>query len=166
MSPSRASYGVFIVRIWEKIDRIMTTSPCSWYGLLETRGQEFIIDNFVLTEGKSAIPWWHHQMETFSALLALCVGNSLITGWFHSLRLVTRSFDIFFDLRLNKRLNEQSRRQWFETPSLPLWRLCNANVPPPSTRPSLRVVTKWMMTIFMNVSFLKQSFRCDVVYGH
>ena len=43
-------------------------------------------------------------METFSALLALCVGNSPVTGEFPSQRPVTRSFDVFFDLRLNKRL--------------------------------------------------------------
>ena len=24
--------------------------------------------------------WWRHQMETFSALLAICVGNSSVTG--------------------------------------------------------------------------------------
>ena len=24
------------------------------------------------------LPWWRHQMETFSALLALCAGNSLV----------------------------------------------------------------------------------------
>ena len=45
---------------------------------------------------------WRHQMETFSALLALCAGNSQVTGEFHSQRPVTRSFDVFFDLRLNK----------------------------------------------------------------
>ena len=28
--------------------------------------------------------WWHHQMETFSALLALCAGNSPVTGEFLS----------------------------------------------------------------------------------
>ena len=61
-------------------------------------------------------------MKTFSALLALCAGNSLATGEFPSQRPVTRSFDVFFDLRLNKRLNKQSRRWWFETPSRPLWR--------------------------------------------
>ena len=27
-----------------------------------------------------ATPWWRHQMETFPALLALCVGNSPVTG--------------------------------------------------------------------------------------
>ena len=27
-------------------------------------------------------PWWRHQMETFSALLAICAGNSLVTSEF------------------------------------------------------------------------------------
>ena len=40
-------------------------------------------------------------------------------------RPVTRSFDVFLDLGLNKRLSKQSRRRWFETPSHPLWRHCN-----------------------------------------
>ena len=47
-------------------------------------------------------------METFSALLALCVGNSPVTGEFPPQRLVTRNVDMFFDLRLNKRLSNQS----------------------------------------------------------
>ena len=34
-------------------------------------------------------------------------------------------FVVFFDLRLNKRLNKQSWGWWFETPSRPLWRHCN-----------------------------------------
>ena len=45
-------------------------------------------------------PWWRHQMITFSALLALCAGNSPVTGEFPAQRPVTRSFDVFFDLRL------------------------------------------------------------------
>ena len=51
--------------------------------------------------------WWRHQMEIFSALLAICVGNSPVTGEFPTQRPVTRSFDVFFDLRLNKRLTKQ-----------------------------------------------------------
>ena len=47
-------------------------------------------------------------METFSALLAICAGNSRVTSEFPSQRPVTRSFDVFFDLRLNKQLSEQS----------------------------------------------------------
>ena len=69
--------------------------------------------------------WWRHQLETFSALLAICAGNSPVTGEFHAQRPVTRSFDVFFDLRLNKRLSKQSWGWWFETPSHPLWRHCN-----------------------------------------
>ena len=42
-------------------------------------------------------------MVTLSALLAICAGNSPGTDEFHSQRPVTRSFDVFFDLRLNKR---------------------------------------------------------------
>ena len=38
-------------------------------------------------------PWWRHQMETFSALLAFCEG---ITGGLPSQRPVSRSFDVFF----------------------------------------------------------------------
>ena len=45
-------------------------------------------------------------METFSALLALCVVNSQVNGEFPSQRPVTRSFDVFFDLHLNKRLSK------------------------------------------------------------
>ena len=70
-------------------------------------------------------PLWRHQVETFSALLALCAGNSLVTGEFPSQRPVTRSFDVFFELCLNKRLTKQSWGWWFETPSRSLWRQCN-----------------------------------------
>ena len=75
-----------------------------------------------------AIPRWRHQMEAFSALLALCAGNSTVTGEFPSQRPVTQSFDIFFDLRLNKPLSKQSRGWWFETPCRSLWRHCNGRV--------------------------------------
>ena len=68
-------------------------------------------------------PWWRHQLETFSALLALCEENPSVTGGFPSQRPVTRSFDVFFDLRLNKRLSKRSRCWSFETPSRSLW-LC------------------------------------------
>ena len=50
-----------------------------------------------------------------------CEGNSPVTGEFPSQRTVTRSF-VFFDLHLNNRLSKPSRRRWFETQSLPLWR--------------------------------------------
>ena len=64
--------------------------------------------------------WWRHQMETFSALLAICAGNSPVPGEFPSQRPVTQSFDVFFDRRRIKRLNKQSWGWWFETLSRPI----------------------------------------------
>ena len=61
-------------------------------------------------------------METFSALLAFCAGNSPVTGEFPAQRTMTRSFDVFFDLRLDKRLSKQWWGWWFETTSHPSWR--------------------------------------------
>ena len=47
-------------------------------------------------------------METFSALLDICAGNSPVTGEFLAQMPVTRRFDVFFDLHLNKHLDKQS----------------------------------------------------------
>ena len=75
---------------------------------------------FTLFGQKRVKSWWRRQMGAFSALLALCV-----TGEFPSQKPVTRSFDVFFDLRLNKRLSKQSWGWWYQTPSRSLWRHCN-----------------------------------------
>ena len=72
--------------------------------------------------------WWRHQMETFSALLAICAGNSPGPGEFPAQRPVMRSFDVFFDLRLNQQLSKQSWGWWFEASSRSLWRHCNGNL--------------------------------------
>ena len=84
--------------------------------LLWRMGCSYLIKTVIL----SAISWWRHQMETFSALLAICAGNSPVSGEFPAQRPVTRSFDVFFDLRLNERLSKHSRGWWLETPSCPL----------------------------------------------
>ena len=69
--------------------------------------------------GGLAKPWWRHEMETFSTLQAFCV-----PGEFPAKGL--RSFDVFFDPRLNKRLSKQSWDWWFETLPCPLWHHSNA----------------------------------------
>ena len=56
-------------------------------------------------------------METFFVLLAICAGNSPVTGEFPAQRPVTRSFDVFFDLCLNKWLSKQLWGWWVEMPS-------------------------------------------------
>ena len=71
-----------------------------------------------------SLPWWRHQMETFSAWLAICAENSPVTGE----SAVTRSFGVFFDLLLNKQLSKQRQGWWFETLLYPLWRHCKASL--------------------------------------
>ena len=61
-------------------------------------------------------------METFSALLAICAGNSPVPGEFPTQRPVMRSFDVYFDMHPNKRLSKQSWGWRFETLSQPFWR--------------------------------------------
>ena len=75
-----------------------TTKNCIWCG--------FRIE----CDFHGLFQWWRHQMETF---------------FVPAQRSVTRSFDVFFDLRLNERLSKQSWGWWFETPSRPLWRYSN-----------------------------------------
>ena len=95
----------------------------------EMMGVRLLLWQVCLNQARgSPRPWWRHQMETFSVLLALCAGNSPVTGEFPSQRPVTRSFYVFFGLRLNKRWSKQSRRRWSETQSLWLWRHCNAHL--------------------------------------
>ena len=63
-------------------------------------------------------PWWRHQMKTFSASLAFCVGNSPVNDEFPSERPVKRSFDVIFDVRLNQLLGKKWRRRWFQALAL------------------------------------------------
>ena len=92
----------------------ITLGICMWFTphilwLLHWRGQSW------------SMSWWRHQMETFSALLAICAGKSPVTRKKGSDAEHWR----FLDLRLNICLSKQWRGWWFETPSHPLWRPCN-----------------------------------------
>ena len=93
------------------------------------------------------VPWWRHQMETFSALLTICAGNSPVPGEFPPQRPVTQSFDVLFDLRPNKRLSKQWWGWWFETPSCPLWRQCNGFKSGTAKTPSYKL----LMTQFTRI---------------
>ena len=101
-------------------------------------------------------------METFSALLALCAGNSQVTGEFRSHRPATRSFNVFFDLRLSKRLSKQSSRRWFETPPRSLWRHRNESpegnftrvTPPSITKLSLKMICLKLHSNFPGINGL------------
>ena len=66
-----------------------------------------------------------------------------LCGEFPAQRPLMRSFDVFFDLRLNKRLSKQSWGWWFETISRPLWRHRNAALNPQATNGVSIISIKW-----------------------
>ena len=98
--------------------------------------------------------WWRHQMETFSVLLAIFAGKSPVTGELPLQRPVTQSFDIFFDLRLNKRLSKWWWGWWLETPSRPLWRHCYDII-------AILQVVSWMDISWFYSNFT-EFFKCPV----
>ena len=84
----------------------MRINPKYKHPLSSPRVQQVMLPGW-LHAGHTRQSWWRHQIETFSALLAICAGNSPVTGEVPAQRPVTRSFDVFFDLRPNKRLSKQ-----------------------------------------------------------
>ena len=130
LHPNDYAHGlrlVLIVLLWHRSNLSVSfrvTSHDSWAIMRLWKYQRYNPGG--MDKCITVAPWWRHQMETFSALLALCAGNPPVTGRFPLHRPVTRSFDVFFDVRLNKWLRKQSRRRWFETPSRLTWRRCNA----------------------------------------
>ena len=113
-----------------KLDRVPFFRSVPWKQILETHSGNNLNPIFQYSKTRShawliligydtarnrKISWWRHQVEAFSALLVLCAGNSPVTGEFPTQRAVTRTFDVFFELRLNKQLNKQSWGWWFET---------------------------------------------------
>ena len=104
--------------------------------------------------GLNDIRLWSPQTHLTSLMMTSSSGNIFrVTGHlcgeftgpgdFPTQRPVTRSFDVFFDLRLNKRLSKQSWGWWFDTQSLPLWRQCNGIDTPFQTD----VYTSWFAWI-------------------
>ena len=83
--------------------------------------------------GLYAVADWNFLTVRVVTMMTSSNGNILrvtghLCGEFPAQRPVTRSFDVFFDLRLNKRLSKQSWGWWFETQSRPLWRHSNVSV--------------------------------------
>ena len=101
---------------------------CCWCKQYIDSMVKFVLEirrRLLIKDAEMSSIWWRHQMEAFSALLAICAGNSPVIGEFPAQRPMTRSFDVFFDLRLNERLSKHWWGWWFETPSRPLWRHSN-----------------------------------------
>ena len=76
----------------------------------------------------------------FRVTVPLC-GEFTGPGDFPTQRPVTRSFDVFFDLRMNTRLSKQRWGLWFETPSWSLWRQYNVKWPHST---NVRILWSWL----------------------
>ena len=123
----------FQIRVWVFfVDAWLKPNFCHAHELIRPldTGKKITIRNEPLThfirapfEGNNTsdgmFSWWRHQIETFSALLAICEGNSPVTK--------ASDAELFFYLRLNKQLSKQSWGWWFETPSRSLWRQRNVH---------------------------------------
>ena len=134
--------------IWSRGDNLKCLSNITSITFIDKRFQlpkhEFhqSKSGWILARGLSTPPWckpvssiefmyitglWLPMMTSSNGNIFRVTGH--LCGEFTGLpkrRPVTQSFDVFFDLCLNKRLNKQSWGWWFETLSRPLWRHRNA----------------------------------------
>ena len=119
-------------------------SSSSWCYLLylyPTLNKIYLILSYI----RQCFSWWRHQMEPFSTLLALCAGNSPVTGEFPSQRPVTRSFRAFFDLCLKKPVEQTIATWWFEAQTRSLWCHCNVHGQQSKDRPGAsEVILEYM----------------------
>ena len=117
----RAHYDVTVMRRHhDEVSRSMHIKNAS------TKGISYI--NRPVERHKQLALQWRMMTSSngniFRVTGPLC-GEFTGPGEFPTQRPVTRSFDVFFDLRLNKRLSKQPWGWWFETLSWSLWRQCN-----------------------------------------
>ena len=78
--------------------------------------------------------------------------------WIPAQRPVARSFDVFFDLRLNKQMSKQWWGWWFETLSRPLCRHCNDWAAWATLHLEWSV---WPLTKFLKIFLLLTNVCCD-----
>ena len=102
------SFQRFIIILTEHLAECETKQQdynTPWYKWVIERLQQVFL---LVSTWKLQVLWWCHQMKISSVLLAICVGNSPVNCEFPAQRPVTRRFDVFFDLHLNKWLSKQS----------------------------------------------------------
>ena len=119
---------------------------CQGYGKLWVESRPTIWYHIYYDD---VIKWKHFRVTG-----PLC-GEFTGPGEFPTQRPVTLSFDVFFDLRLNKRLSKQPWGWWFETPSLSLWHHCNVY---------MKNLTSWRLG-FQGLSYLYTGTVWTLIYN-
>ena len=79
--------------------------------------ETYFLLNLLIGKTNRDIMWWQ-RLAFVRGILQWRVDS-------HHKGPVTWSFDVFFDVRLNRRLDKQSKCLWFETPSPHFWRHYN-----------------------------------------
>ena len=108
--------------------RVMKKSSNIWNRFSDRRNLSWypVCTRWVDAAGASLGMMTSSNGNIFRVTGPLC-GEFTGPGEFPTQRPVTRNFDVFFDLRPNKRLNKQPWCWWFETLSCSLWRQRNGN---------------------------------------
>ena len=93
--------------------------------LVNQQGLNFFLPTTRLYNGQHGV-WHTYHDDVIKWEQFPCYWTSVrVPGEFPAQRPVARSFDVLFDLRLNKRLSKQSWGWWFQTLSCPSWRHCD-----------------------------------------
>ena len=131
--PAQKASDAEYVSIWWRHHDIQHLS-CWIY----SRNNKMMITFYAISQPRDDTGTWSRRAKTCFMITSsngsifrvtgLCAGNSPVTGEFPALRPVTRSFDVLFDMRLDKRLSKQSCGWWFKTSSHSLWRHRNDSV--------------------------------------
>ena len=133
MSSQVTSTRLFVQQLFrltiKTVSRLCITDPFEGNTTLLGRSPSQMAINAQKSFDAMTSSWLNGMMTSsngnvFRVIGPLC-GNSPVTGEFPTQRPVTRGFDVFFELRLNKRYSKQSLGWWLETPSWSLWRQCN-----------------------------------------
>ena len=105
-----------IIEHFMKINRIATAFRYDTHTTALNGLFDLLYPTWILSYNDDVIKWKHFPRHWPFVR---------VTGEFPAQRPVRRSFNIFFDLRLNEQLSKQSWGWWLETPSRSLWRHCN-----------------------------------------
>ena len=119
-------WGVF-ASILQKVDRRLFDCACNKCLMTHLQGWLDVFNEFHVWSILYLFQLQLFMMTSSNGNIFRIIGPLCreFTGEFPTKRPVTQSFDVFFDLRLNKKLSKQSWGWWFEMPSRPLW--CHSN---------------------------------------
>ena len=148
----------FALRVQSALFRVMSRVLFGAKPLPETLMTQFT--DASPTPHDDVIKWKH-----FPRNWPFVSGKTPVPGEFPAKWPVTRNFDVFFDLRPNKRLSKQSWGWWFETPSRLLWRHPNVKILN-SVRIHTSLSYRWLPGTFLYEYSLYEYDSTNIVWSY